>query len=84
MSSLLFIDAVSEPKLSVTSVEGGGITLQCEAKCWKPEPEITFLDDQANDIRADDPRRDQDARGCFTVKRRVTLKDAASRFASQA
>ncbi|XP_033507790.1 butyrophilin subfamily 3 member A2-like [Epinephelus lanceolatus] len=76
----LVVDAVSEPKLSVTSVEGGDITLQCEAKCWKPEPEITFLDDQANDIRADDPRRDQDARGCFTVKRRVTLKDAASRI----
>ncbi|XP_035849910.1 butyrophilin subfamily 3 member A2-like [Sander lucioperca] len=75
----LDVVAVSEPKLSVTSAEGGGVTLQCEANCWLPEPQINFLDEQGKYINAEEPKRDdEDARGCFTVTRRVTLQDAAA------
>lgn len=74
----LVVGAVSEPKLSVMSAEDGGVTLHCEANCWLPEPEIVFLDDQGKNIPADDPKRDEDARGCFTVRRRATLQDATN------
>ncbi|XP_039996724.1 butyrophilin subfamily 3 member A2-like isoform X2 [Xiphias gladius] len=75
----LVVGAVSEPKLSVVSAESGGVTLQCEASCWLPEPEIKLLDDRGNEIPGEDPKRDQDARGCYTVRRRVTLRTATSR-----
>lgn len=78
--TLLFIGAVSEPKLSVVPSESGGVTLHCEATCWLPEPEIQFLDHQGNNITADNENRTQDASGCYTVTRRVTLQDATHRF----
>ncbi|XP_026010818.1 putative butyrophilin subfamily 2 member A3 [Astatotilapia calliptera] len=59
----LFVGAVSEPKLYVVPGVGGGLTLQCEAKCWFPEPRITFLDNQGNEISAEDPKRDGNSPG---------------------
>ncbi|XP_070786029.1 butyrophilin subfamily 3 member A2-like isoform X2 [Enoplosus armatus] len=75
----LTVGAVSEPKLSVVSAEGAGVTLQCEAGCWPLEPEVRFLDDQGNEIQADDPKRN--VSGCYTVTRRVTLQEANKRVA---
>ncbi|XP_051285343.1 butyrophilin subfamily 3 member A2-like isoform X2 [Dicentrarchus labrax] len=75
----LVVAAVSEPKLSVLSAESGGVTLQCKASCWLPEPEVQFLDDQGNNISAEDPKRDQNASGCYTVTQKVTLQDATNR-----
>uniref|UniRef100_A0A3B4G9S8 Ig-like domain-containing protein n=1 Tax=Pundamilia nyererei TaxID=303518 RepID=A0A3B4G9S8_9CICH len=75
----LFV-AVSEPKLSVISVEGGDIALHCEGNCWLPEPQITFLDDKGKKISEENPKREQDARGCFTVTRRATLQRATSSY----
>ncbi|XP_005464716.1 butyrophilin subfamily 2 member A2 isoform X1 [Oreochromis niloticus] len=74
----LVVVAVSEPKLSVISVEGGDIALHCEANCWLPEPQITFLDDKGKKISEENPKREQDACGCFTVTRRATLQRATS------
>lgn len=59
---------------------GGGLTLQCEAKCWFPEPLITFLDNQGSEISAEDPRRSEESPGCLTITRRVTLQTATKRF----
>ncbi|XP_074555314.1 butyrophilin subfamily 3 member A2-like [Halichoeres trimaculatus] len=75
----LSVGAVSEPKLSFTSADGGGVTLQCEATCGLPEPEITFLDNEGNYLPADEPRRAQEDSGCFTVSRRLTLQEATTR-----
>ncbi|XP_005951115.1 butyrophilin subfamily 3 member A2 isoform X2 [Haplochromis burtoni] len=75
----LFVGAVSEPTLSIVPDVGGGLTLQCEARCWFPEPTIRFLDAQGNEISAEDPKRDKESLGCFTVKRRVTLQTATNR-----
>ncbi|KAI3375972.1 hypothetical protein L3Q82_016505 [Scortum barcoo] len=75
----LVVVAVSEPKLSVVSVKSGGVTLQCEANCWLPKPEISLLDDQGNIIPADEPRRVRDASGCYILTRKVTLRDATKR-----
>nr|XP_012771744.2 butyrophilin subfamily 2 member A2 [Maylandia zebra] len=74
----LFVVAVSEPRLSVISAEGDAITLHCEAKCWLPEPQVTFLDDNGKNIYGENPKGQQDARGCFTVTQRVTLQRATS------
>ncbi|XP_051285341.1 butyrophilin subfamily 3 member A2 [Dicentrarchus labrax] len=74
----LSVAAVSEPKLSVLSADSGGVTLQCKASCWLPEPKIQFLDDQGNNISAEDPKRDQNASGCYTVTQKVTLQDATN------
>ncbi|KAF3698109.1 Butyrophilin subfamily 3 member A3 Precursor [Channa argus] len=67
-----------EPKLSVVSAECGGLTLQCEAKSSLSEPEITFLDDLGNNIAAEEAKRDEDAGGIYTVRRRVTLHSATN------
>ncbi|XP_053199170.1 butyrophilin subfamily 3 member A2-like [Scomber japonicus] len=75
----LVVGASSEPKLSVVSAQSGGVTLQCEANCWLPQPEITFLDDQGNDISAEEPKRDQNHTGCYSVRRRVTVQTATNR-----
>ncbi|KAF1381017.1 hypothetical protein PFLUV_G00170060 [Perca fluviatilis] len=58
--------------------EGGGVTLQCKANCWLLEPQINFLDEQGKYIYAEEPKRDEDVHECFTVTRRVTLRDAAA------
>ncbi|KAM3590204.1 uncharacterized protein V6R79_005800 [Siganus canaliculatus] len=71
--------AASEPKLSVVSVSGGTVTLQCEAHCWLPEPQIHFLDHQGTSIAAGPTERRQESSGCFTVTRTVTPQDATSR-----
>ncbi|KAI3375973.1 hypothetical protein L3Q82_016506 [Scortum barcoo] len=75
----LVVVAVSEPKLSVVSAESGGVTLQCEANCWLPKPEISLLDDQGNIIPAEEPRRVRDDSGCYILTRKVTLRDATKR-----
>lgn len=77
---LVLIGAASEPKLSVVSVETGAVTLQCEATCWLPQPEVMFLDNQGNNISAEDPKRDENNGRCFTVRRRVTLQTPTNRF----
>ncbi|XP_020513282.2 butyrophilin subfamily 3 member A2 [Labrus bergylta] len=78
----LLVGAVSEPRLSFTSAESGGVALQCEANCWHPVPDITFLDHQGNEISAaDEQRKVQDGRGCSTVTRRLTLQEATKRVA---
>uniref|UniRef100_G3Q3S2 Ig-like domain-containing protein n=1 Tax=Gasterosteus aculeatus aculeatus TaxID=481459 RepID=G3Q3S2_GASAC len=75
----LVVGAASEPKLSVTRPAGGGVALQCTADCWLPEPRISFLDGRGDVIEADEPKRDQDARGCFSVGLTATLQDASGR-----
>ncbi|XP_061578134.1 uncharacterized protein LOC133444393 isoform X2 [Cololabis saira] len=51
------LGAVSEPKLTVIPDVTGYLTVQCGVEGWLPEPEITFLDDQGNDIHAEKPER---------------------------
>ncbi|XP_035531457.1 butyrophilin-like protein 9 isoform X2 [Morone saxatilis] len=77
----LFVGAVSEPRLSVVPAVGGGggVTLQCEANCWFPEPEVTFLDHQGNSISTEDPKSNLDSRGCFTVTSRLTVQADTNR-----
>ncbi|XP_042368381.1 butyrophilin-like protein 9 [Plectropomus leopardus] len=70
----LFVVAISEPKLSVVSAAGDEVTLQCEASCWFPEPEITFLGIQG-DISDANTQTDPST-GCFTATRKVTVQTA--------
>ncbi|KAK2863328.1 hypothetical protein Q5P01_002861 [Channa striata] len=74
----LVVGTVSKPKLSVVSVECGGLTLQCEAGYSLLEPEIMFLDDQGNKLPAEGPKRDAAGRGDYTVRRRLTLQSATN------
>ncbi|XP_034531948.1 selection and upkeep of intraepithelial T-cells protein 7-like isoform X3 [Notolabrus celidotus] len=76
---LLTVVAASEPKLSVVPDGGGGVTLQCDAGCWFPKPEITFLDDHGNKISVDDPKEEFNYGGCFNITRRATLPTAVNR-----
>ncbi|XP_070711211.1 V-set domain containing T-cell activation inhibitor 1-like [Pempheris klunzingeri] len=75
----LVVDAVSEPKLLFISSASRRVTLQCEAGCWLPVPHIEFLDNKGKVIPADHPKQDEDASGCYTVTRNVTLQDATNR-----
>uniref|UniRef100_G3Q4M7 Butyrophilin subfamily 3 member A2-like Ig-C domain-containing protein n=1 Tax=Gasterosteus aculeatus aculeatus TaxID=481459 RepID=G3Q4M7_GASAC len=65
--------AASEPTLDV--VPGKGVTLQCEAACWVPKPDVTFLDAQGNIIDAEASKYHQDTRSrCYNVTRRATVQ----------
>nr|XP_046236097.1 butyrophilin subfamily 3 member A2-like isoform X2 [Scatophagus argus] len=75
----LVVGAVSEPQLSVVSAGSAGVTVECEATCWLPKPDVRFLDERGNDVPSDGPKTSEEARGCFTVRSRVTLQDATSR-----
>ncbi|KAF3698100.1 Butyrophilin subfamily 1 member A1 [Channa argus] len=74
----LVVGTVSEPKLSVVSAGCGGLTVQCEANTSLLEPEITFLDDQGNELPAEDLKRDKDGLGNYTARRRMNLFSATS------
>ncbi|XP_029381681.1 butyrophilin subfamily 1 member A1-like [Echeneis naucrates] len=72
----LFVFTVSEPKLSLVTLAGDEVTIQCEAQCWMPEPQIAFLDDEGNNVSPENPKRQQESSGCFTVKSTATLRAA--------
>ncbi|PWA19861.1 hypothetical protein CCH79_00015895 [Gambusia affinis] len=77
----LIVGAASEPGLTfVRSGASGGLTLECSAKRWFPEPEITFYDEKGNEIEAELPRTDQvSGAGGFNVKRRASLQIVTNR-----
>ncbi|XP_029023843.1 butyrophilin subfamily 2 member A2-like [Betta splendens] len=75
----LVVGAFSEPKLSVVTGADGAQTLECETSCLFPEPEVTFVDDQGNIISGENPKRDQEPRGCFTVTKRATVPTGSNR-----
>ncbi|KAL3046131.1 hypothetical protein OYC64_004189 [Pagothenia borchgrevinki] len=71
----LSVGAVSEPKLSVVSAEDGKVTLQCEADCLFPKPEITFLDAHGHIISDENTKTAFDfKRDCFNITGRVTVQ----------
>ncbi|XP_034712870.1 V-set domain containing T-cell activation inhibitor 1-like [Etheostoma cragini] len=73
----LSVGATSEPRLAVVPGAGGVVTLQCEADCWFPIPEITLLDVQGNVLDAEETKTPLDPRtGCYTATRRATLQTA--------
>ncbi|XP_039996342.1 butyrophilin subfamily 1 member A1-like isoform X2 [Xiphias gladius] len=80
----LLVYAVSEPRLSVVPGVDDGVTLQCEADCWSPVPEITFLDDRGNHIKAEKPKTRQDSRGRFTVAQTATVQTDTHRVTCRA
>ncbi|KAA8582735.1 hypothetical protein FQN60_006406 [Etheostoma spectabile] len=72
--------AASEPRLAVVPAAGGGVTLQCEADCWFPTPEITLVDVQGNVLDGEETKTSLNSRtGCYTATRRATLQ-TANRF----
>uniref|UniRef100_A0A3Q2UMZ5 Butyrophilin-like protein 2 n=1 Tax=Fundulus heteroclitus TaxID=8078 RepID=A0A3Q2UMZ5_FUNHE len=74
---VLNVGAVSEPKLTVVP-STSGVTLECTAQCWFPEPEITMLDDGGNEIIAGNPTR-VSASECFTVTVRADVQTLTNR-----
>ncbi|KAI9524314.1 hypothetical protein NQZ68_017996 [Dissostichus eleginoides] len=71
----LFVGAVSEPKLSVVSAEDGKVTLQCEADCWLPKPEITFIDAHGNIISDENTKTPIVFKSnCFNITGSVTVQ----------
>ncbi|XP_014878189.1 butyrophilin subfamily 3 member A2-like isoform X2 [Poecilia latipinna] len=77
---ILKVGAMPEPKLTVVpSSAGGGVTLECKAECWFPEPDITFHDDEGNEITAEKPTRGPNSTECFTVTRRAVVQTPINR-----
>ncbi|KAL6118332.1 uncharacterized protein ACO6RY_03150 [Pungitius sinensis] len=69
----LSVGAASEPTLAM--VPGEAVTLQCEASCWFPKPDVTFLDAEGNVISAEEPKFSQDPQSdCYSVTRRATVQ----------
>ncbi|XP_054876188.1 butyrophilin subfamily 1 member A1-like [Poeciliopsis prolifica] len=75
----LVVDSWSEPKLSVVSTDGGEVTVECKALCWRPAPLMTILDNEGNRLTEEPAKQEEDPRGCYNTKQNVTLLKAVSR-----
>lgn len=73
--------SVSEPKVTFvpTSTADGGVTLECKAECWYPEPKIMLLDDEGNELKAENPTRTSVSTECFTFTRRANVQTLINR-----
>ncbi|XP_035985522.1 putative selection and upkeep of intraepithelial T-cells protein 1 homolog isoform X1 [Fundulus heteroclitus] len=75
----LVVGSSSEPKLSVVSADGDGVTIECEALCWMPAPQMTILDNDGKRLTDEEPKQEQDPRGCYNTRQNVTLQNPVSR-----
>ncbi|XP_035985523.1 selection and upkeep of intraepithelial T-cells protein 8 isoform X2 [Fundulus heteroclitus] len=71
----LVVGSSSEPKLSVVSADGDGVTIECEALCWMPAPQMTILDNDGKRLTDEEPKQEQDPRGCYNTRQNVTLQN---------
>ncbi|XP_023202772.1 butyrophilin subfamily 1 member A1-like isoform X1 [Xiphophorus maculatus] len=76
----LVVDSLSDPKFSVVSTDGGEVTVECKALCWKPAPFMTILDDEGKRLSDEQPKQEQDPRGCYNTKQNVTLLKPVNRL----
>ncbi|XP_027893403.1 butyrophilin subfamily 1 member A1-like isoform X2 [Xiphophorus couchianus] len=76
----LVVDSLSDPKFSVVSTDGGEVTVECKALCWKPAPFMTILDDEGKRLSDEQPKQEQDPRGCYNTKQNVTLIKPVNRL----
>ncbi|KAF7231643.1 butyrophilin subfamily 2 member A1 [Nothobranchius furzeri] len=74
----LVVVAASDPKLALLPADTRGVTVECEARCWWPSPQVMIQDENGNNITDEEPRVER-TRGCFSVKHRVTLLKRTSR-----
>ncbi|XP_030635141.1 uncharacterized protein LOC115816325 [Chanos chanos] len=63
----------------VISMEGysinGGLSLLCETKGWRPEPEVVWLDSEGTRLPAEDTETLRDTES-FSVRHRITVQDS--------
>ncbi|KAF7231644.1 butyrophilin subfamily 3 member A2-like [Nothobranchius furzeri] len=74
----LVVVAASDLKLALLPADTRGVTVECEARCWWPSPQMMIQDENGNNITDEEPREEQTG-GCFSVKHRVTLLKHTSR-----
>uniref|UniRef100_A0A3Q2GMF1 Selection and upkeep of intraepithelial T-cells protein 5-like n=1 Tax=Cyprinodon variegatus TaxID=28743 RepID=A0A3Q2GMF1_CYPVA len=72
----LIVGAVSEPQLLFVPL---GLTVECRAEGWFPEPNITFLDASGNEMKAEPAHGALQPTGYFTVTRRLSLQTDTDR-----
>ncbi|XP_043954217.1 uncharacterized protein LOC122820712 [Gambusia affinis] len=73
-------DSLSDPRFSVVSADGGEVSVECEALCWKPAPLVTILDDEGKRLTDELAKQEQDPRGCYNTKQNVKLLKPVSRL----
>ncbi|XP_008433348.1 putative butyrophilin subfamily 2 member A3 isoform X2 [Poecilia reticulata] len=76
---VLNVGAMSKPELTVVPSSAGGVTLECKAECWFPEPDIMFHDDEGNEMTAEKPTRGPNSAECFTVTRKAVVQTPINR-----
>nr|XP_015832236.2 selection and upkeep of intraepithelial T-cells protein 1 [Nothobranchius furzeri] len=74
----LVVVAASDLKLALLSADTIEVTVECEARCWWPSPQMMIQDENGNNITDKKPREEQTG-GCFSVKHRVKLRNHTSR-----
>ncbi|KAM4564401.1 uncharacterized protein V3H82_013465 [Fundulus diaphanus] len=75
----LVVVAASDPKLAVVAVDSRGVTVECEARCWLPPPQMMILDDKENNLTDEKPEQEETDRGCYNMKLTVILQSPISR-----
>uniref|UniRef100_A0A8B9R8X2 Ig-like domain-containing protein n=1 Tax=Astyanax mexicanus TaxID=7994 RepID=A0A8B9R8X2_ASTMX len=63
----------TEPVITMEGYDkSGGISLVCESRGWKPEPEVLWLNREGVSLTAEDTETHRDTEG-FTVRSRITV-----------
>ncbi|XP_044197995.1 butyrophilin subfamily 2 member A2-like [Thunnus albacares] len=72
----LVVGAVSSPGISLVGIDrsSSGVILQCESKCWNPEPEMFWLDGEGNLLSAGPTETVRGPDDLYTVSSRVTVE----------
>ncbi|XP_030635142.1 butyrophilin subfamily 1 member A1-like [Chanos chanos] len=66
----------TQPVISLEGYsKGGGLSLLCETKGWRPEPEVVWLDSKGTRLPAEDTETLRDTES-FSVRHRITVQDS--------
>lgn len=77
--SVVKLNVVSDPILSVVPAVDDQVSLQCEVDYCSTMPDIKLLDHEENIIYSESPKPDRDSRGCSTSRIRATLQSPTKR-----
>ena len=64
---------MSQPEISLSGVKGDLLTWRCSSGCWFPEPEMSWLDSDGNNITAEPSVTEKPSDHCYVVQRTVTV-----------
>lgn len=68
-----------DPKITGIWFGSNYVVMECEARNWRPKPQMKILDEQGRTLTGEKAQT-EDPGGVFTIRQRVTLQRSADRL----